>query len=138
MGTYITRTNIDNEFGAANVTAWSQMSPDTEGADTSRIAEAIADAEQEVEDRFRRSEYAVPFAALTEGGLRPVAKWCAVLAGVWLYANRAARLRDDEASVNRIAGRKRVALEEMDCYLAGMRTLNCRRKSGVGTYPAVG
>lgn len=116
MADYITQTDIENVFGSGNVATWSNLSGGTT-ADSTRIAEAIAYAEQTINDRFRGSRYTVPMTA-TSGTLYQVKAWAARLAGVWLYR---ARGMNDEGETDKLdALEERVLAEISDC-LAGAR-----------------
>lgn len=82
MGTYISASDIDDVFGTENVTRWSAL--DGSGTrDTDRISTAISWAEATVEARFRGTAYDLP---LPSSPL--VTRWCAVVAGLWLYESR--------------------------------------------------
>ncbi len=122
---YIVQTDIENVFGATNVRAWSNLDNNASTTNTTRVASAIAYAEQLIEDRFRNSDYAVP---LSGAGLVIVKDWAAKLAGVWLYSSRGFRQNDDGTEGNRILFHRREVEETMDLYLSGSRTLDCARR----------
>ena len=139
MGTYISQTDVENVFGTRNVAQWSNLDQTTTVVDTARVALAISYAETVVEERFRGSKYAVPFAAT--GSAIPVTlkDWCAKLAGVWLYENRGGRdsARDDAAVTNRIQFHKKSALDEMDFVLSGQRRMALARSHTGPTAPSI-
>lgn len=119
---YITQTDIENVFGATNVRAWSNLDSNASTTNTTRIASAIAYAEQIINDRFRDSRYALP---LSGAGVVIVTDWAAKLAGVWLYSSRGFRQNDDGTEGNRILFHRREVEEMMDLYLSGSRSLDC-------------
>lgn len=127
MGAYISQSDIEDKFGVDNVAMWSNLANDSNSADTARITTAIASAEQDVNDRFRQSQYVVPLSATGSNGLRPVINWCAALAGVWLYESRVNRTQGGDAA-QLVFRAKKAALEDMDLYLANCRTLDCARR----------
>lgn len=138
MGRYTTQADIESVFGVENVAVWSNLENESSTADTDRIADAIENAEEEVESRFAGSMYAVPFTNASGGsGLTRVKSWCARLAGAWLYNSRGARARNSNVDPNLIRGHYKAALEEMDAHLAGMRRLGCARVSGCSNAPDV-
>lgn len=122
---YITQADIESVFGVENVASWSNLESDSTTADTGRIADAIAWAEQDINDRFRGGAYTIPFVPQSSGALRPVIDWCAKLAGAWLYQSRGI-----SAETNPV-GDVLVAVEgSIRAYQAGQRRLDCAR---VGT-----
>lgn len=133
-GTYIDQADIEAQFGASNVQVWSQLQNDQETVDTSRIQEAINNAEAMVEDRFRGSRYKVPFG----GTLTTVKRWMAQLAGVDLYM---ARGWDDEGQEGEVATRMenlRVSVtRQMDQVLMGSVDLPLNKSIDGPTSPVV-
>lgn len=137
MGTYITQSDIEAEFGVTNVAIWSNLDNESEEADASRINAAIAKAEARVESFFRGGKYLVPFAFLNESGSVIVKEWCAKLAGIWLYEGRGTYANGEEET-NRYLGMKRAVMSDMTKYANGAYTLDAHRlSSGVPTAPAV-
>lgn len=130
---YITQSDIESVFGVDNVAQWSNLENESTTVDTARVASAIANAEAEINDRFRNSEYVVP---LTGAGMYPVIGWAAALAGAWLFKSRLMRGNSNE-NAQTIMFQRRAALEEMDLYLAGSRRLDCTRKAYMQTCPEV-
>jgi len=95
MATYIETSDLNNVFGTINIAAWSDLTGGRT-ADTTRIAAAIAWAEQKVENRFRRSRYEVPFAKVDGAYDLALKHWMAILAGDWLYQSRNIRRGADD------------------------------------------
>jgi len=120
---YCTRTDIDNIYGTFNVAKWSQLDNDSAAANVERIAEAIADSDEAIDDRFRMSRYTVPFVPVP----RKVKTWSARLAGIWLLQSRP-RLKAEEAEG--LLAMKQTVEDEMDQYLAGNRHLNSAMRYG--------
>lgn len=133
---YIQKSDIEDIFGADNVAIWSNLQNDSTDADEVRIASAIAAAEQEVNDRFRQSQYVIPFTQNGSGGLRPVIEWCSALAGAWLFRPRLMRGQGGDAA-QLIVGQRKAALEAMDEYLAGTRLLDCAIKADQTDAPQI-
>lgn len=127
MAYYITQADIENVFGTENVATWSNLDSDSTTADTDRITAAIAWAEQEINDRFRGGPYALPFSALSSGGLRPIIDWCAKLAGAWLYQSRGIDLE-----TNPVADALLSVESSIRAYQAGQRRLDCARSGTSG------
>ena len=133
---YATQSDIENRFGVDNVAQWSNLENESTTTDTARIAEAIAFADQEIDDRFIDSAYVVPLSASGTNGLRPVTGWAAALAGAWLFQSRLMR-GNAAGNAETVMFQRRAALEEMDLYLAGCRRLSCARKTEMQTYPEI-
>jgi phage gp36-like protein len=133
---YITKSDIEIEFGTTNVAVWSNLDNDSEVANESRIARAIEYAESEVENYFRNGKYIVPFIA-TSGELTPVKDWCAKLAGMWLYEGRGAYAEGGE-DTNRYAKLKASVYSKMSMYANGVYSLNAQKlASGTPNAPVV-
>ena len=130
---YIARADIDNIFGTANVTAWSQLDATIQDtADSARIATAIAWAEEDVENRLRDGRYAIPLAG-TSGTLpKCVVEWCAVKAGVWLYRSRGMTTTANDGDADRYAGMEKYANEQIDLVIAGKVKPALQRQSSPG------
>ena len=131
MGRYISQSDVEDKFGASNVALWSNLEGANDDANTARITKAITIAEQIVDDRFRGSRYAVPLSG-SSGAMSIVGDWAAALAGVWLYTNRGVN-HGDSKDADRVLYVQRVAMEDMDAYLAGQRTLDCSDARPNGT-----
>lgn len=133
MGAYISQTDIENRFGTSTVAKWSQLEETTEAADTSRIATAIAWAEEFVENRFRGTRYAVPFT----GTSKMLVDWCAVHAGVWLYSNRGSSAGAESADADRFNSMAVNANNEMQACLNGAMKLPLGLARATPTVPVV-
>jgi len=116
MGTYCDLSDVQDQFGTANVAAWSDLSAN-DTLDTDRVDRAIARAEARIDDRFRGSKWTVPFAPVPSA----VQSWAAVLAGVFLYRHRGIRDTDVE---ERIAALEEAVFAEMNEVLSGVATLD--------------
>ena len=116
---FITRSDIDDIFGAENTTRWSQLDPDLTTADTDRIDDAIEWAEDYAQDRLRGSRYAVPFGSVTS----TVTNWLATLAGWWLFEHRRVREGGGDAAAD-YSKRREIIEGEMDAVLSGAVTLD--------------
>lgn len=120
MASYITKADIENVFGKDNVAQWSNLDGEVD-ADVARINTAIAVAEEDVENRFRDGRYTLPFNPVSE----VVKKWCATLAGLWLFSNRPA-YRHDEEDMEGFSDLKSEVDDEIAAYQSGQRRLNCQ------------
>ncbi len=119
MGSYVSKSDIENVFGVDNIAVWSNLAGGTD-ADTARITLAIGYAENIVEDSFRGGKYALPFNPIPN----VVVDWCAKLAGIWLFLCRPLYSRDKESAEGFLNVRDTV-FEEIATYNANQRTLNC-------------
>jgi hypothetical protein len=61
MGTYISQSDLELQYGTENIAVWSNMSNDGTGANTARITQAIDFAETYLEARWRHTRWSVPF-----------------------------------------------------------------------------
>ena len=138
MALNVTRTDIEDIYGKANVQRWSQLDPDSQEADANRITKAINIAQQEVEDRFRASDYNVDFVAKS-GTPHTVINWIATLAGVWLYQSRGRRAIDTRGTslADKMQSDRRVVLAQIDSVLMGARELNAQRDTNGPNSPLV-
>lgn len=120
MGTYISQTDVENVFGVDNVKTWSDI--DASGStDTTRVAKGISVAEEDVENRFRDGDYAVPFSSAVE----TLKDFMAKLAGLWLYENRPKHSSDDN---NEYYAKLREQVDiDIEAYTSGQRKLNINR-----------
>lgn len=83
---YITQADVEAIFGIANVARWAQISNDGTDDLTVRVTSAISFAEDSLNNRFRRSKYAVP---LSFGVVPADVRFAlAGMAGSWLYHSR--------------------------------------------------
>ena len=126
---YIVQADIESRFGEANVQKWSQLDADDVTVDSTRIADAISTAEQDIDNRFRNSRWTVPFSGTIP---KKVVEWAAVLAGWWLYTSRGLRDEDEANQMRRI---KEDVDAEIAMYLANMRTLDSEESGSHPTAP---
>jgi len=104
---------------------------------TARINRAIEAASAEIDDRFRRSVYVIPFVPVdgAEPAVFPttLVNICATLAGVWLYEARGVQDFDPATGspVHRQAWKRNHALGIIKQVLTGTMDLDCERG---GTY----
>lgn len=129
MGRYASQSDLEAQFGTANIAAWSQLdtsiAPPT--TDTARVTAAIAYAEDSINDRFRTGRYVIPLVPMSNTP-KVLIRWVTILAGLWLYQSRAwdrnadnaSRMRDLESQVN----------DEIQAYASGARGLDCERVRG--------
>jgi hypothetical protein len=124
MGKYISQSDIEDVFGTENVKVWSNLNNDAETADTVRIARAIDFAEEEIENRFRDGQYAIPFSG-TSGTPKVLVDWIAKLAGMWLYESRPQKFTtEDEESEQINFGRMKKQMEkDINAYTSGQRRM---------------
>lgn len=132
---YITQADIENRFGRSSVAKWSQLEENDTGADTARIALAIAYGESYVNAKFRGHRYAVPF----QGTDPLLVDWCAIHAGVWLYASRgqATSSGQDSGDADRYNGMAAYADSQMAKAISGTLKLDLALKRRTPTTPVV-
>ena len=135
MGTYISKSNVDELFHPDNVAIWSNLGNDDAQASQARIDDAIAFAEGLIDDRFRGGKYAVPLVGNSTNALRTIKNVAAQLAGWWLY--RARGLRDDETEADKMATHQQEANESIDGYLSGRMKLDAGLTKTQPTAPVV-
>lgn len=88
-----TETDLDNWYGAENVTAWSDLSS-ANARNTDRIATALAYARDEVASFFSNGPYLIQqpplsvFSYTDAAGMAKVVKWETVIAAAWLVGRR--------------------------------------------------
>lgn len=120
MGTYISQTDVENVFGVDNIRTWSDI--DASGStDETRVAKGISVAEEDVENRFRGGDYAVPFSSAVE----TLKDFMAKLAGLWLYENRP-KYSSDENNEYYSSMREQIEMD-IESYTSGQRKLNITR-----------
>lgn len=125
---YCTTSDLQRLFGAANVTAWSDLSGSGE-MDADRIDAAIAYADAYLNDRFGGSRYAVPLVG-SGGALVQVVDLAARLAGAWLYESRAGAGPTVAGAgdwSDELAGHRRYVERQINRYLSGLDQLPARR-----------
>jgi len=132
VGRYAQQSDIESQFGVANVQQWSQLDSSQTVADVTRIQTALNFADAEIISTFARfGNYATPLAPLAEA-VDLVTYWDAVLAGAWLYQSRG--LRDDDAAGNHISQLAATVRLQMRTYRAADK-LNAARRWPVATAP---
>ncbi len=122
---YATQANLESRFGITNISKWSNLDNDSAEANADNITDALAEAEQIIDDRLRGGPYAIPLVATSGSTLYQARRWTVVLAADILYSPRGMtegdkiRARLDPAVQNVHA--------EIDAVLAGQRTLAANR-----------
>lgn len=137
MGTYISRSDIENRAGRVNVAQWATLDGD-DSAQTveSRITDAIAYAETRINDFLRSGRYAVPLVGNSSDALRTI-KSAAIDLAIWeLYSARGIVEEDP------VADRMRTKFKDADAMLrrisSGQMELDAQKSSYSGpTAPAV-
>ncbi|MEM7227252.1 MAG: phage protein Gp36 family protein [Planctomycetota bacterium] len=122
MGTYITRSDIEVEFGVNNVAIWSNLDNDDAQVNDDRVDASIAYAEQQVDDLFRDGRYAIPLRG-TAGDLNQVKRWAAVLAGHWLVNRRAVYMKLDQNELTGIEQMREDVFDDIARYTSGQAKL---------------
>jgi hypothetical protein len=129
MGRYASQSDVEAQFGTANIAAWSQldvtMEPPT--TDTARVTAAIAYAEDSINDRFRDGRYIIPLSPVSSTP-KVLIRWVAILSGLWLYQSRAWDRGADSAS--RMSDLELQVKDEIQAYASGARGLDCQRVRG--------
>jgi phage gp36-like protein len=121
---YSAQTNLESKFGVDNIAKWSDI--ENSGAvNVSRIALAIAAADEDIDDRFRATRYSLPFSPIP----RKVAEWSAVLAGLWLFDSRPEFHESDK--IEAFANIRDNVDSEIDDYASGKRIF--KKETGVDT-----
>lgn len=136
---YSSQSDIENVFGTDNVRKWSNLDNNVTGANTTRIATAIALADRQIDNMLRRSKYAVPLQG-THGALVEVTNWSATLAGVWLYEARGLEDTNEITGqlVSKFSGHRRRVENEIKAVLSGKIELAAnRQESRSPTAPVV-
>lgn len=119
-GAYIQQSDVEDIFGQDNAAKWSNLDNLTEAANENRIERAILWAEALVEDRFRNSDYVVPFVADGAAFPRVMTDWMARLAGIWLFRNRGQLDDEKEGRFDDMVDRVK---EEIDRCLSNQQRL---------------
>jgi hypothetical protein len=124
---YCSRSDVNDVFGASNVTKWADLDNDADATKiTARVTRAISWATNEINDRLRDSAYTVPF----NGSALPViVDLAATLAGIWLYR---ARGTDDETNPDKFTWHWQRVDQTINEILAGKRKLNTSTVAKVG------
>jgi len=111
MSTYCVKADIEGFFGTANVAKFADIDND-ESAVTiaARIAAAISDASDEIDDELRQSRYLIPIT--TPAGATPsaITDIAAKLAGVRLYEARGTEDAQGNHRLTSVKGEAHLAL----------------------------
>jgi phage gp36-like protein len=117
-GSYITQGDIEDRWGSGNVVIWSDLN-NTDTIDGDRVTRAINYAEAFVEDKFRRTNYQVPFTQTP----KVLIDWMAVIAGWWLLNSRVEHLGDN-ADNEGVQLQYDEALRQISEYQSGQSVLD--------------
>jgi hypothetical protein len=134
MSTYAIQSDIEDIFGPTNVAAWSlfETGLPTGAADATRIANALTQADSQINGFFTGGPYAVPLVCSI---CKPVVThWAAVLAGIWLYGNRSLATTTDYPG-NRYIALQQAVLQDMDLYKSGVKRLDAPQRYPHATAP---
>jgi hypothetical protein len=131
---YAQQSDIEDTFGPPNVAAWSlfESGAPSGAADPTRIANALALADSEINAFFAGGPYQIPLAAAADAPT--VAYWAAIIAGVWLYGSRAGVSYVDYAG-NRYLALKAAVYADMQLYKAGVKRLDAPARFAHPTGP---
>ena len=144
MGRYIEQSDLENFWGAeqvSGVTGWSRMSDDElDSTVTQRITDSITAGEDLIDDYLRDSRYAVPISGTwkTSGGFK---LYVSIFAGLVLYMRRG--LMDSPqpglvaTTLNKVASLKKWADDELVQITRGYRRVNATLSHSGPTAPHV-
>lgn len=138
-GYYGALADLNNEFGTANIAAWSQLdatqtNPDGSPlANYSRIQTACNYGDARINTVFRNSRYVVPL--LLNSGQAEITSVWAQIAGIWLYDARA-RL-DTTLDGKRYTEQLTDVYASLNPYLIGQRFLDAKLNQRVQTTPTI-
>lgn len=135
MGQYASTSDLRNVFGTANIRQWSNLDNTTTSDDTTRIDEAIAQAEAKIHDLFRDGPYQLPFTFGSAASAKRVTYWVAVLAGLWLFEPRKIAATGDKEKGSRTNQLRDEVLSEIRDVLAGGRRLDATLSHTTATGP---
>lgn len=136
MGTYISRSDIEDRFGTDNVSKWADMNNDndtTEIAD--RITDAISFAEAFVEGRLRGTRYQIPLSISSGSDL--IKDIVRAYAAEWLFSNRIHKDDEDNAKRNWIRGHVQRADQLLNMIAGGSIRLDATLSHDGPTIPQV-
>lgn len=131
---YCTSSDIQDLIGESNLAAWSQLDPDTEGADDTRIERAIAWADAWIDGRLRDGRYLLPLAAIS-GELTVILDVSRRLAAHWLYSSRG--FVDADTVGDRMQEHYEFAETTLDRIASGQLKLNATQSRTRPTAPEV-
>jgi len=119
LGTYIARSNVEDQFGVNNIADWADLDRDEDATKiTNRITTAISYAEALVEGKLRTSRYLVPFSNTSDPLIQSI---CAIYAGEFLYRSRGLRDLDE---TNKLIGVVARADDLLNMIIAGQIRLS--------------
>ena len=123
---YCTPADVFAAYGRANVTQWADLDNSHNGpAIAGRIATAIDEAKNEIEDRLRGGGYLLPFDPVPT----TIRKLAAQYAGVWLYESRGIEDYDETSGKpqHKLAWQRQNFEKVLADIRAGKRTLDAVR-----------
>ena len=130
--TYATRTDIDNVYGSANVTQWADINNTGDPTEIdARVAWALAEADDRIDNRMREGPYAIPFDPVP----RTITNIAARLAGYYLYESRGL-IDPDNAAQNQVKPSRDYAERQLDDALSNRIRLDATRTADT-TYPTI-
>ena len=132
---YAIQSDIEAIFSPINVALWSLYETGTPDgpADATRVANALAYADAEINAFFTDGPYVIPLNCSIS---RPtLAYWAGVIAGVWLYGSRASVSYIDYAG-NRYIALKASVYNDMQLYKAGVKRLDAALRFPHATAPS--
>jgi phage gp36-like protein len=135
MSTYAAQSDIEDIFSPDNVAAWSlfETGAPTGAADATRVANALAQADSQINAFFTGGPYQVPLVCVI---CKPVVSyWAAVIAGVWLYGSRMTTSYIDYTG-NRYIALQQAVFADMDLYKSGVKRLDAPQRYPQPTAPA--
>jgi len=103
MGTYISQSDVEAQFGVTNVNDWADIDNDGNATTISnRISTAISYGEGMFEGRLRTSRHDVPYSDTTDQLVKSI---CAIYAGEYLYRSRGLRDIDETNRLKAVVDR---------------------------------
>jgi phage gp36-like protein len=118
VSVYCTRTDIENIYGASNVSKWADIdNEEDESVISDRIDWAIEASFDEFNDALRDGKYLVPLSAVPTS----VVRYSAVLAGVWLYDGRGI-IDMTDSQQKRYEHKLMYMRKRVECYLQNVRS----------------
>jgi hypothetical protein len=141
VGTYATRSDVENIFGIPNVATWALLSTNDPSSDAglaeiaNRIQLEIQTQTAEIDDHLREGGYTLPL-VVNESGLSLV-RLCATLVGVALYENRGTIDYNHETGrvEHRYQFKKDWANKRLDEIRSGKIRWDAERPAGASTGP---
>ncbi len=119
---YSARADVEIRFGSSNIADWADLNSNDVAAEiTARIAWAIAEADESIDDSLRDRKYAVPIVGLGSGQPKAIIMLSSTLAGLLLYESRGVQDVDPDTGspIHRYAHLKRQAKNTLQGIIAG-------------------